>query len=316
MFHLQTHLDELPIGSGVTRESLGQVLGIGNRPKITPSAELLSATEYPTYTEQKYALAVGDGVLAPMYLLVPRSEPPYTPILAFHGHNPSVQFILGHYPDPETEAEKLNVDNNFAQRLAQAGYLVCAVEQRGMGERVTNLVADGEVPGSCRQLAFYYQMHGRTLLGERVWDGMCAIDYLQTRDDVRFDALGCTGHSGGGTTTLFLSALDQRIKAAVVSCYFCAFEQSILGVWHCECNYVPNLLSLGNAGDIAALIAPRPLCIINGRHDPIFPIDGVTAQFPIVERAYDDPAACQLYIHDGAHAYHVPTSRAWFERWL
>lgn len=61
----------------------------------------------------------------------------FKPILAFHEHYPSVQYILGDYPDAETAREQLAVDNNYAQTLAQAGYLVCAIEQRGFGERKT-----------------------------------------------------------------------------------------------------------------------------------------------------------------------------------
>jgi cephalosporin-C deacetylase-like acetyl esterase len=119
--------------------------------------------------------------------------------------------------------------------LAEAGYLVCAIEQRGMGERLTAQTGDGDVPRSCRHLAFSYMMQGRTLVGERCWDGICAINYLQTRADVRQGVLGCTGHSGGGTTTLFLAAMEERITAVVVSGYFCSFQASILGMQHCEC---------------------------------------------------------------------------------
>lgn len=321
-FDLQTTCEWHPqakIGSVTTRrDRLAQLLGVARRPNVPVTAEKLQSVDCGSYIEEKYSLDVGDGVEAPMYLLVPKVAPPHTPILAFHGHDPSVQYILGHYPDEDTAVANHNNHNNYAQALAEAGYLVCAVEQRGMGERLTAQTNE-TVPRSCRHLAFSYMLQGRTLLGERCWDGICAINYLQTRADVRQSVLGCTGHSGGGTTALFLAALAERITAVVVSSYFCSFQASILGMPHCECNYVPGILALGEMGDIAALIAPRPLCFVNGRYDPIFPIEGTIEQFATVKRAYEEngrAAACQLSIHTGEHAYHIPTSQAWFESWL
>ena len=105
-----------------------------------------------SYVEEKYSLDVGDGVEAPMYILMPKTEPPYTPILAFHGHDPSVQYILGHYPDEDTaKINYSNHHNNYAQALAEAGYLVCAVEQRRHGERLTAQTNEA-APRSCRHL--------------------------------------------------------------------------------------------------------------------------------------------------------------------
>ncbi len=98
------------------------------------------------------------------------------------------------------------------------------------------------LPSTCRHLAFSHLLGGRTLLGERCWDGICAINYLQTRADLGPDALGCTGNSGGGTTTLWLSVIDERITVSVPSCYFCSFKESIGTIYHCECNYVPGIL--------------------------------------------------------------------------
>lgn len=100
--------------------------------------------------------------------------------------------------------------------------------------------------------------------------------------DVIPEQMGGTGHSGGGCTALWLSLLDERITAVVVSGYFNAFKDSIVAMPHCECNYVPGLLSLGEMGDWAALMAPRPFCIVHGQQDAIFPIEA--AQTPIFQR--------------------------------
>jgi pimeloyl-ACP methyl ester carboxylesterase len=258
-------------------------------------------------------------VFAPTYVLVPKGTAPYKAVLGFHGHDPSVQYILGHYPNEQEAQRNYADDGNWAQVLAQAGYLVCAVEQRGFGERLTDQYGgDPARPLSCRHLAFEYLMEGRTLIGQRCWDGMVALSYLQQRGDVA-GGIACTGHSGGGTTSLWLSALDPRISVVIPSCYFCSFKRSILGMEHCECNYVPGVLEYAEMGDLAALVAPRPMRFIAGENDPIFPIAGAREQLETVQAAYRLLGAedrLSLTVHPGGHAYSHEFSREWLNRWL
>ena len=306
-------LKDYSIWQTAFRSELTRLLGLENHPPASLAVENIQGIDRGKYTEEKLRLDVGEGVQAPIHLLTPKHEPPYKPILVFHGHDPSAQYCLGNYPDEETARINLATDNNYAKALAEAGYLVCVVEQRGMGERLSDVVSEF-ITRSCRHLSFFYQMLGRTLLGERVWDGMCVATYLLSHKDIT-GRLGCTGHSGGGTTTLFLSALDERIKTVVVSGYLNSFRGSILAMEHCECNYVPHILELAEMGDIAALIAPRPFCAINGEKDDIYPVAFAREQFETVRRAYalhNSDNACRLSVHAGEYAYHNAMSQSWF----
>jgi hypothetical protein len=303
------------------RGELARLLRLEKHPAAPLRTESIQSIDRGKYVEEKCALDVGEGVQAPIYLLTPKQEPPYKPALVFHGHDPSAQYCLGNYPDEETARANLPIDNNYAQALAEAGYLVCVVEQRGMGERLSDVVTE-QTMRSCRHLSFFYQMHGRTLLGERLWDGMCAATWLISRSDL-ICGLGCAGHSGGGTTALFLSALDKRIKTVVVSGYLNSFRGSILAMEHCECNYVPGILELAEIGDIAALIAPRSFCAIIGAiiggKDEIYPVAFAREQFETVCKAYElnnVGYACQLSVHSGGHAYNNQISRDWFREWM
>ena len=330
-FALHDHLEQL--SSALAEERSGEqagdthsqqaaflrLLGLANRPDVPVVAELVKVCQQPTYCEEYFVLEAGEQVKIPVVVLVPKGTPPFKPILVFHGHEPGAAYVLGHYPDAETERTNLAIDNNYAQALAEAGYLVCVVEQRGFGQRLTDQVEDRGYPNSCRHLSFAYLLQGRTLLGERCWDGYCALNYLQTRSDVQTGIMGCTGHSGGGSTALWLSVGDERITAVVVSGYFNSFRDSILAMRHCECNYIPGILSLGEMGDLAALIMPRPLCFIHGEQDPIFPIEATREQYRIVAERYEENGrseACYLAVHNGGHAYHISTSLDWFRNWL
>jgi dienelactone hydrolase len=229
-----------------------------------------------------------------------------------------VQYILGHYPDDVTAAERIAGENNYAQRLAQAGYLVCVVEQRSFGQRRSDDFGR-RLYTSCRQQGYWYMMHGRTVLGERCHDAQCAIDYLATRRDITPGVLAATGNSGGGTTSLWLAALDDRVTVCMPSCSLCSFHDSLLSIWHCDCNYVPGILEFAEMGDLAGTIAPRPFRAIAGKDDPLFPLAGVKGQFKTVKRAYELLGAadhCSLAVHDGAHAYNTEMALEWLRKWL
>ena len=108
--------------------------------------------------------------------------------------------------------------------LVTNGFVVLAYDPIGQGERrqFWDPQTDrNEIGGSP---TWEHDMPGHLLflLGEnltqyRIWDGMRAIDYLETRPEVDAKRIGCTGHSGGGTLTLYISALDERVKCAVMN---------------------------------------------------------------------------------------------------
>jgi hypothetical protein len=155
------------------------------------------------------------------------------------------------------------------------------------------------------------------MIGERAWDGMCMVSHIATRDDVVPGFIGCTGNSGGGKTTLWLSALDQRVTHAVIGCHFSAWRYAQFHKSHRECSYLPGILELAEMGDVASLIAPRPLRIISGELDGVYPIEGAREQYPTVQRAYDligAPGECDHFVHEFGHQYHRPTAIKWFNR--
>jgi dienelactone hydrolase len=115
---------------------------------------------------------------------------------------------------------------------------------------------------------------------------MRAIDYLETRPEVDAKRIGCMGISGGGTVTLYAAALEPRIKVAWMSGSFCTYRDSIYSLSHCIDNYVPGILKVAEAADVAGLIAPRMLFVENGDEDPIFPVAGTRKAYASVSRVY------------------------------
>ncbi len=148
---------------------------------------------------------------------------------------------------------------------------------------------------------------GRTPTGDRVWDISRLIDWAFEILPVDKGRVAITGNSTGGTISLFAAALDERIALSAPGSYFCTFAGSIGSIQHCECNYIPGLLTLGEMADVAGLIAPRPLMAINGKEDPIYPIDEVHKAFEHLKKIYavaGEPVNVELYVVEGGHRYY------------
>jgi hypothetical protein len=149
---------------------------------------------------------------------------------------------------------------------------------------------------------------GRTMIGERVWDVSRAIDVLGEFPEIDVGRTACMGNSGGGTITYFAACLDERISVAMPSCYVCTFRDSIGMIDHCEDNYLPGILQFFEMGDLACLIAPRPLVVVAGRKDLIFPIDGVEETFDTIQRIYaaaSAPDRCKLVVGPEGHRFYA-----------
>ena len=85
-----------------------------------------------------------------------------------------------------------------------------------------------------------------------------------------------------------------------------------MGNVHCDCNYIPGILDLGEMGDVAGLVAPRPLCVVNGVKDNIFPIEETRKAFIHLKNIYSAagvPGNCAFY--EGAEGHRYYKEGAW-----
>jgi dienelactone hydrolase len=209
--------------------------------------------------------------------------------------------------DDNSKPHQVEGDRDFALGCMSRGIAALCIEQRAFGERREQKQAQVGSHG-CHDATMQALMLGRTLLGERVYDVDRGIDYLATRGDVRMDSIGVMGNSGGGTTSLFSAALLPRIALAMPSCYFCTFKESILSIYHCMDNYIPGLYKVAEMADIMGLFAPKPVVIVAGRKDDIFPIAATRRAFGKLKRIYEACGAedrCHLVVGDGGHRFYA-----------
>src|SRR5256885_12138631 len=155
---------------------------------------------------------------------------------------------------------------DYGVQFVRRGLIAFCPDARGHGERREEMRELDEndvhfLGSTCHQLSLKGEPLGQSVAGMWTWDLMRLLDYAQTRPEVDPARLGCAGLSGGGLQTLYLAALDQRVKAAVVSGYFYGVKESLLGVaGNCDCNIVPGLWLNADMGDIGGPPAPpRPV---------------------------------------------------------
>ncbi len=249
----------------------------------------LETRAFDGYRREKVVFDSQPGVSVLAYLLLPEKvRQPAAVMICVPGHGRGVDDIVGIDDTGNDRTDKAGYQHDFAIQVAEAGIAAMAIEPMGFGCRRDPINARvGLSRKACDPVAGGALLVGQTMLGWRVWDVMRTIDYIATRPELDASRVGCMGISGGGTVTVFTTALDPRIRVALVSGYLNTFRDSIGSLAHCTDNYVPGILNWAEMHDVAGLIAPRPLFVESGERDNIFPIRASVESFNEVRKIYD-----------------------------
>ena len=98
--------------------------------------------------------------------------------------------------------------------------------------------------------------------------------------------IGIAGLSLGGTTAIFTAALDERISMVLAAGGLRTFKGSLLDYNLCSCDFFPRMGLFAEMWDIGALLAPRPVCFINGLHDTAYAIQPARRAFEQIQKVY------------------------------
>ena len=250
--------------------------------------------EEEQWTETRFVLETEPGMEVPCHLVLPKHYEGKLPLaICTQGHGTGMHISLGRVKFPGDE-EDFDGDRDFAVQAVAKGWAALAMEQRAMGECGSK--PDGHP--NCNHPALQAILLGRTLIGERCHDVSCVIDAVEAHFPmIDMDRIAMMGNSGGGTTTIYAAALDTRIKAAMPSCALCGYYASIGAMQHCDCNYIPGIMKHFDMGDLAAMIAPRPLTAVNGVTDASFPVESAKEQVVIARKVYEALGAGDKIAH-------------------
>lgn len=290
------------------KRKVSQLVGDIPKDRVPLNVESLWKRDHPLGTIEKIVFTAEPYADVTAYVCLPKDvPPPYTFFICVQGHSTGAHNSIGVDRDTNNETIDVPGDRDFGLGCMRRGLAALCIEQRSFGER-RELVQEHTSNHGCHDATMHALMLGRTLIGERVFDVDRGIDCLKTRDDVDMKRIGVMGNSGGGTISLFAAALLPRIAFAMPSCYFCTFADSIMSIYHCADNYVPNLLRYAEMPDVMGLFAPKPVVLVAGKEDPIFPIKGVQKAFRHLKKIYKAagvPNRCHLVVGNEGHRFYA-----------
>lgn len=284
--------------------------------KVEPQPEVIERSDQGDFVREKILFSTAPQFRVPAYVLIPKNlKKPAPAIVDLHSHGGMFIFgkekvvDLGTNHAVMTEYHLKNYDGRpTATTLVRRGYVVITIDAFMFGER--RLMMDSDLNQGwdrtkyttdqvqtlnqkCRSkeatLAKSMILAGLTWPGIVFWDDMRTVDYLTTRPEVDPQRIGCIGISMGGYRSFYLTALDERIRAAVVV-GFMSTVQSMLPAHidtHSWVHFLPGLHTWLDWPDVASLAAPRALLVQQCTQDQLFPLSGMRASVDLIAKAYE-----------------------------
>ena len=288
------------------RETL-QMLGLDPLPPRTPlKVQITGVIDQPEYTIEKIAFESMPQIFVSANLYVPKKR---------DGPLPAVIYVCGHAYSPH--GNKVMYQRHPIT-LARHGYVAMIIDSIQIAE--TFALHHGILNNEM----YDWYSRGYTPAGVEVWNVIRALDYLETRPEVDKTRFGITGRSGGAAMSWFSAAVEPRIKAAVPvmgNSTYAANVEANTQRRHCDCMFLINS-HMHDMMHQGALIAPRPLYMMHGRKDLLFPVPGYEEFERTVGKLYASYGGSEKFknlVVDTAHKdSDLLRGEAvkWFDRWL
>lgn len=221
-------------------------------PATPPPATTTHRTQYDNYTVENIVLETAPGLFLTANLYLPRAAPAPVPVILYQCGHANKRYFTRH-----------------GAWFAQQGIAVLVMDNIEMGE------LEFTHHGVYAHAWFHWYSRGFSPLAVELWNARRAIDYLAARPGLDPKRIGATGRSGGGVTTFFLAAIDDRIAAsAPVSgpISTVGWTRQRLSFAHCDCQFPVNTHGLLYS-EVGALVAPRAQLLVNADADRGFPMN-------------------------------------------
>jgi dienelactone hydrolase len=296
---------------GKLQRKVRQLVGAMPKERCALRPKTLWKREHPLGSIEKVIFRSEERSDVMAYVCLPKDiESPYTFMICLQGHSTGAHNSIGVELDDNSKAMVVDGDRDFGIGCMKRGIAALCIEQRSFGERGEKKQAMTS-PHMCHDATMHALLLGRTLLGERIFDVDRGIDYLLYRKDADMKRIGVMGNSGGGTVTIYAAAILPRIAFAMPSCSFSTFKDSIMSIYHCADNYVPGLATFADMSDVMGAFAPKPVVVVTGRDDEIFPLKATRRAFKhlrAIYRGFNAEDKCHLVVGEGDHRFYAEKS--------
>jgi dienelactone hydrolase len=286
----------------------------GPKPQRTPlNAKVTGVVEREAYNIEKVIFESRPGMLVTANLYLPKGKKfPLPGVVGSCGHS--------------TNGKAAEAYQSFAQGLARLGYVVLIFDPIGQGERLQYVDENLKPRRGVGVSEHLYAGNQQFLVGEflgawRAWDGIRALDYLLSREEVDPQHVGITGNSGGGTMTTWLCGVEDRWTMAAPSCFVTTFRRNLENELPADTEQCPpKALALGlDHDDFLAAMAPKPVIILAKERD-FFDVRGSHAAYHRLKHLYTllgKPDNIGLFVGPTEHGYTQENREAmyrWFHR--
>jgi acetyl esterase/lipase len=279
-----------------------EMLGLWPLPERNPlHADVRKVTDHADFSVENLLYQSRPGLYVTANLYRPRG-----PVESA----PAVLYVCGHSrveKDGVIYGNKAHYQHHAAW-LAANGYICLVLDTLQLGE------LPGLHHGTYKEGLWWWQGRGYTPAGVEAWNAIRGIDYLLSRKEVDPKKIGVTGRSGGGATSWWVGAIDDRVSVVIpVAGITDLYDHIVKGVadnypngvieGHCDCMYFVNTYRW-DFDTLAALCAPKALLLENTDADPIFLEPGVRRIYKQLERVYawyGVPEKLELFIGKGGH---------------
>ena len=286
----------------------------GAWPEKTPlNPRIRKVVERELYRIENVIFESRPGFLVTANLYVPKGRKfPLPGVIGTCGHS--------------ANGKAAEVYQSFAQGLARMGYVVLLYDPIGQGERLQYPTPELDSEVGIGVPEHLLAGNQQFLVGEffgswRAWDGIRALDYLLTREEVDPNHVGVPGNSGGGTMTTWLAGIDRRWTMAAPGCFITTFLRNLENELPADTEQCPpRALALGlDHSDFLAAMAPKPVIILAKERD-YFDVRGAEASYQQLRNLYGLLGAEErvgLFVGPTGHGYTQENREAmyrWFNR--
>jgi len=239
------------------RLHLQNALGLYPSPVRTPlQAKVFDKVERDGYSIEKVYFQTYPGFYLAGNLYRPFKNEKYRLSPANEAKHPAVLIAHGHWENGRMANTELGSISARAITFARQGYVVFTYDMVGYND--TRQFPNHRKIFDTAQ----HWLWGVSLMGLQTWNSTRALDFLVSLSDVDAKRLAITGESGGGTQTMMLGALDDRL-AAVAPCVMVSHTMQ----GGCLCENAPGLRVDASNVEVAALFAPKPQIIVGASGD-------------------------------------------------
>lgn len=273
------------------REQILFAAGLVPMPEKTPLKPVIfGKIQHAGYTIEKVYIETLPGYFLGGNLYRPRART---------GKLPGVLTPHGHWTYGRLENQTLISAPARCINLARQGFVTFSYDMVGYNDSAQT---PHDFGGPREQLWSFGS------LGLQLWNGIRALDFLESLPDVDPERLSMTGESGGGTQTFLLTAVDDRIKYAVPVNMISAIMQGG-GI----CENAPGLRFETFNVEIGAMMAPRPMLMVSATGD--WTRNTPTEEFPAIRSIYalyGKPENVETVQIDAPHNYNKPSREAMY----